>query len=598
MPSHVDHVLPSLHYHKSDRTVVGLPPASFQPPSMSDEELKRAIALSLQEAARAKASPILMSDDEYEEEADDDAEFQRELQRAIEASKAEGSSLTAQGDSSKSTQPRAQEVEPATSTFLSERVLMEKERLERQKCLRSDTSFDDNGKVATSKRPHLSETCTNGKSKVSAAAPGSFDGPSTSQTPMINPVFWEGEVHQVVNRHAEPWQDGRPTFRLTEVLGKKSDISFTILSSYSLALSWIYEFFDRDTPVIMVAHDATRLEAMHNVFPNWVRTVPKLHNGRGCMHMKIFYKTGHLHVVISTANLIDIDWRDIENTVWLQDLPLRPSPIPHDPKVLDDFPVMMQHVLQMTNVRPALAALQSKRRDVPIKAIEDLHTRWDWSKVKVELVPSIAGRHEGWPRVPLTGHCRLMRAVQNMGMRTRKGKGKNVSLEYQIIFPSLKMVRATVLGKPGRGTMFCSPNQWRATKFPRDKFYDSKSKAGGMLMHSKGKGKKADYDSDTDTDTDMEDDDVIELKDEKVGWAYIGSHNFTPSAWGNLLGSSFNPVLNVTNYELGVMFPLKDDNHVDRTACWERPPKKYVLGDDVPWMQDDSKILQQLRAEL
>jgi hypothetical protein len=33
--------------------------------------------------------------------------------------------------------------------------------------------------------------------------------------------------------------------------------------------------------------------------------------------------------------------------------------------------------------------------------------------------------------------------------------------------------------------MFCSPNQWRATKFPRDKFYDSKSKGGAVLMHSK-----------------------------------------------------------------------------------------------------------------
>jgi tyrosyl-DNA phosphodiesterase 1 len=65
------------------------------------------------------------------------------------------------------------------------------------------------------------------------------------------------------------------------------------------------------------------------------------------------------------------------------------------------------------------------------------------------------------------------------------------------------------------------------------------------LVGGKGKGKKADYDSGTDTDTDMDDDDVIEVKDEKVGWAYIGSHNFTPSAWGNLSGSSFNPVLNV-----------------------------------------------------
>lgn len=68
---------------------------------------------------------------------------------------------------------------------------------------------------------------------------------------------------------------------------QKSDISFAILSSYSLALSWVYEFFDRQTPVIVVAHDSERQEAMHNVFPNWVRTVPKLHNNRGCMHMKV-----------------------------------------------------------------------------------------------------------------------------------------------------------------------------------------------------------------------------------------------------------------------------------------------------------------------
>jgi tyrosyl-DNA phosphodiesterase-1 len=73
------------------------------------------------------------------------------------------------------------------------------------------------------------------------------------------------------------------------IFTQKSDISFAILSSYSLALSWIYEFFDRDTPVIMVAHDAARPEAMHTVFPNWIRTVPKLHNGRGCMHMKVCF---------------------------------------------------------------------------------------------------------------------------------------------------------------------------------------------------------------------------------------------------------------------------------------------------------------------
>jgi hypothetical protein len=65
-----------------------------------------------------------------------------------------------------------------------------------------------------------------------------------------------------------------------------------------------------------------------------------------------------------------------------------------------------------------------------------------------------------------------------------------------------------------------------------------------VQISGKGKGKTVDYDSNTDTDTDMEVE-VVEVKDEKVGWAYIGSHNFTQSAWGNLSGSSFNPILNV-----------------------------------------------------
>ena len=50
--------------------------------------------------------------------------------------------------------------------------------------------------------------------------------------------------------------------------------------------------------------------------------------------------------------------------------------------------------------------------------------------------------------------------------------------------------------------------------------------------------------------TDASDDDIVEVapppsKDAYIGWAYIGSHNFTPSAWGTLSGSAFNPTLNV-----------------------------------------------------
>lgn len=40
-------------------------------------------------------------------------------------------------------------------------------------------------------------------------------------------------------------------------------------------------------------------------------------------------------------------------------------------------------------------------------------------------------------------------------------------------------------------------------------------------------------------------DEEVEAVEPAIGWAYVGSHNFTPSAWGTLSGSSFSPILNV-----------------------------------------------------
>ena len=42
--------------------------------------------------------------------------------------------------------------------------------------------------------------------------------------------------------------------------------------------------------------------------------------------------------------------------------------------------------------------------------------------------------------------------------------------------------------------------------------------------------------------------------------------------------------MQITNYELGVIFPVKDEGMVQTIACWERPPKKYDLGEDKPWV--------------
>lgn len=46
---------------------------------------------------------------------------------------------------------------------------------------------------------------------------------------------------------------------------------------------------------------------------------------------------------------------EIIQAVWLQDVPLRDKPMPHERKVVDDFPSIMQKILHAVNVHPALA---------------------------------------------------------------------------------------------------------------------------------------------------------------------------------------------------------------------------------------------------
>ncbi|KAF8128029.1 hypothetical protein EV363DRAFT_452845 [Boletus edulis] len=632
---------------------------------------------------------------------DQEQQFQKDLQRAIEASKVEF-----QGQHTVVPASKTQTSQGGTSThptiFLSERAQLEKERLARLKRLRgeSDDNTPGQSQQPPVKRQHLSSVRPTDRranqlqstpsisiTSSSSSIHRTFDSKTTvvQAVPVIDQLFWDGELRPTANKHSLPREDGKATFRLSEVLGPKADISFAILSSYSTSVSWIYEFFDPRTPAILVAQpDSSGRAAIKNVLPNWIMTVPFLRYGRGCQHMKfmlIFYNTGRLRVVISTANLVDYDWRDIENAVWLQDVPPRSKPIPHERKVVDDFPSIMQKILHAVNVHPALASmLANDHPKLPLQTIEDLRSKWDFSKVSVKLISSIAGKHEGWPAVIQTGHTRLMKAVRDLGLRTGKGKAaRDLVLECQgssigtystqwlnefhwsargesaedwldepksrrsklpwppvkIIFPSLKTVRASVLGEPGGGTMFCRTSQWEATKFPRELFHDSNSTGGRVLMHTKvrsscnkfqrycnilqmivalrrtspfasssktdskaktarssssDKGKSKVIvisDSETESESDAPENNLGAQK-EPLGWAYVGSHNFTPSAWGTLSSSGFNPTLNVVNYELGIVFPLYGEEDVKRVSCFKRPPKKYVLGEDRPWIQGES----------
>lgn len=130
--------------------------------------------------------------------------------------------------------------------------------------------------------------------------------------------------------------------------------------------------------------------------------------------------------------------------------------------------------------------------------------------------------------------------------------------------------------------MFFKRADWASNGFPRQLFHDSKSKRGGVLMHSKvcsttqfvplcvrstchlemilgtlrrksslpgAKEKTIGEDEDdsvTESESDDGDSDIVERK--VTGWVYMGSHNFTAAAWGGFQAKStaFSPVFAVS----------------------------------------------------
>ncbi|KIJ43722.1 hypothetical protein M422DRAFT_30766 [Sphaerobolus stellatus SS14] len=658
-----------------------------------DEDLKRAIALSLAESTRPAKNtadePIVISSDE-----EDDPPTARRPAKPASPPK----------HSTSAAAPPPIAVSQATSSFLSERAQLEAARIERLKARQGGTGPSNPPAKRQRERerdpddPFVSSDSDVARppakkvKPANAHASGSssrLNTANTNGTGDEGPLFWDGELRQTANKYVDKEKDGRAVFRLSEILGKESDLKFVIMSSYVTDLAWIYSMLPAEVPVILVGQPGQDgATSVHNVLPNWVKVTPFLRGGRGAMHIKLillFYKSGRLRVVIPSANFVDYDWRDIENSVWVQDVPARPKAIPPDRKA-DDFGSQLERVLQALNVSPGLYSIKQDHPEIPLTLIGDLRSKWDFSKIKAQLVPSIAGKHEGWSSVLRVGHPRLMRVVRLIGARADerradkngKGKGKavkgrKIELECQgssignytpswideffcsargasaegwldegkgrrskrldrlfsqegwkpwraikILFPSLNTVMESQLGINGAGTMFCQRKAWAAPKFPRPLFYDSNSKRGKVLMHSKmilatfsdslasasnegssssNGGTKlgtraAENDADPDESvTEPESDEEIQQVDAErgpkvLGWLYVGSHNFTPSAWGYLSGSGVTPTLNITNYELGVVIPITKKEEVEEWPCWVRPPRKYGK-DDEPWIQED-----------
>ena len=123
-------------------------------------------------------------------------------------------------------------------SFLNERAKMEKERLERQaKRLREKETSGSVGQSLEeppAKRPRPSASSSEEPRKVSTAekirqaeasanelaARMNFASGASTSSSSINTMFWDGELRQTANRLVDKEKDKKPTFRISEIIGK------------------------------------------------------------------------------------------------------------------------------------------------------------------------------------------------------------------------------------------------------------------------------------------------------------------------------------------------------------------------------------------
>jgi tyrosyl-DNA phosphodiesterase-1 len=177
---------------------------------------RRAIALSLKENTRSATRPTNQAEVIDLVDSDNDEDFQAQLRAATEASKLDTPFA------SPTTEPSLDPQSGPPSTFLSQRVQLEKERLARQKRLHPGIlgdGYSAQDEIVT-KQPRLSPT---GFAAISPTVSGGSTVTDETQ------LFFRGELRQTAVQHAHPRKDGKPTFRLTDVLGKVSSVFILVV---------------------------------------------------------------------------------------------------------------------------------------------------------------------------------------------------------------------------------------------------------------------------------------------------------------------------------------------------------------------------------
>ena len=537
-----------------------------------DEDLRRAIALSLQDQNGVTAGTAIALDN------DNDLKIMESTHNAQPVRTGTGR-----------TEPRDK-----AGLLGLDRHQMEVDRLARLKRKRGNSALSVSQHLLAQTGPESGDKNPPMRSVGSGGNTNSQNNKALFRKPENSPQFTQGAIMKTAVVGSSRT---RHDITLAEVL-QASTLRLAVLSSFQWDIEWLFSKVDvKETLITLVMQakdEATKLQYRAETAdnPRLRLCFPKMDGGSGCMHSKLMLLSysSYLRIVIPTANLVPYDWGEtgsMENMVFIIDLPRLHQNKPQDGNLESLEPTLFQS--QLIHFLTAM--------DLDQSIIGSLKN-FDFSKTKnIAFIHNIAGSHSynassllGRDQSELTGHLSLARSVRSLSLSppseaqppieidyvtssignlnstflntiynafrgqtmlpmtssatskgassSKSGPSSNNSIlaadsdscpdsnDFRIYFPTGITVTTSKAGFAG--TICLSKSYYDSPTFPRSHFRDCRSVRPGVLMHNKLVMVRPRS--------------LRENEKEKGptrandhGWAYLGSANLSESAWGNKL---------------------------------------------------------------
>ena len=194
-------------------------------------------------------------------------------------------------------------------------------------------------------------------------------------------------------------------YKLQDLLTPKVEKAF--LSSFVYDWEWLESLLGNYN--VVFAMHSRELKGTLKLSENRIAVIPPL-GQYGCMHIKLLllWYPGFMRLILPSANLIQLDWEDLENIVYFQDFPRISSQ--NDSQFYKDLVKILRDL------------------QVPKTLIDSLENV-DFSKARGRLVSSIPGKFSNQEFLDY-GACKLSQIIQEIS----PGLDHDQEVYYQVLF--------------------------------------------------------------------------------------------------------------------------------------------------------------------